>query len=73
MSYNLDCFVVVDPNSGTYLPADNIILLDTTLLSDEELKTFDSGTDNDRADIAEKLGVYLHDQINPQTLHYDTN
>lgn len=73
MTFNLDRFVVVDPDSGTYFAADSAILLDTTLLSDDESELLINGTDSDRGDLAAKLGVYLHDNIDPATLQYDTN
>jgi hypothetical protein len=71
--HNLDSFVVIDPDSGTYFSADSAILLDTTLLSDKESELLIEGTDGDRGDLAAKLGVYLHDCINPNTLQYDKN
>lgn len=71
--HNLDPFVIVDPDSGTYFPADTAILLDTTLLSDEEAELLCEGSDGDRGDLAAKVGIYLHDCIDPNTLQYDKN
>jgi len=66
--YNLDCFVTVDPESGTFFGANNAVVLDTRWLSPEELDSFNEGSDSDRAELCLRYGIYLEDLINPATL-----
>ena len=61
---NLDYFVIVDPDSGTFFGAASAILLDTRKLDEDELDDLNDGTDNDRARLAEKYGTYIDELIN---------
>jgi hypothetical protein len=71
MSNELDNFVIVDPDSGTFFGANTAVILDTSSLSDDELDMLDNGTDGDRGDLATKMGAYISDLIDPNTIIYD--
>ena len=60
---SLDYHVILDPDSGTFFGASDAMLIDIRQLSQEELDTFNDGTDGDRAEIGRKYGRYV-DELN---------
>lgn len=54
--------VVVSPD-GTYFPAYNAMILDTSELTDDEVDTLCEGTDSDRWDLAIEWGGKLSELI----------
>ena len=55
---DLQNYVVVSP-CGTWFEATNAMLLDTTLLSDDELDALENGTDAERWEVCNKYGIRL--------------
>lgn len=53
---DLTSFVCLDTETGTFFCAGNAVLIDTRLLSSEELETLNEGTDTERLLLADKKG-----------------
>lgn len=56
---DLSYWVVIDMTTGAFFGADNCCLLDTRSLCEDQLETLNEGTDEERADLAEELGIEL--------------
>lgn len=68
MATNLDYYICIDIESGTFFSASTTYILDTRRLSPEQLELLNEGCDDDRSDIAASHGTCLEDIIAPHTL-----
>lgn len=59
----LDYYAIVDLDSGTFFGASNAVLLDTRVLSEDELDDLNNGTDSDRSNIAEQYGIAIEELV----------
>lgn len=63
---DLTRYVVLDCCSGTFFNASHAVLIDTDKLSSEQLDLLDNGSDFDRADLAEEVGIDLETWAPPE-------
>lgn len=71
-THNLDCFVICDPDSGTFFSASQAVILDTRWLNEEEQEIFNNGSDSERGVLCFHYGSVVEDLIDPSTVEKPT-
>jgi len=61
---NLDYYVVMDLDSGTYFCAANSVLIDTRSLREDQQEALMNGSDSDISEVGFEAGAYLNELIN---------
>lgn len=65
---NLDDFVVLDLDSGTFFSAATSVILDTRRLTESQLEILNEGSDGERCDLASEYGSELENIIDTNAL-----
>lgn len=60
---NLDYYVVMDLDSGTYFCATNTVLIDTRSLREDQQEALMNGCDSDISEVGFEAGTYLDELI----------
>lgn len=64
---NLDYYIVMDLDSGTYFCAANTVLVDTRSLNEDQQEALMNGSDSDISEVGIEAGTYLEELINLST------
>lgn len=64
---NLDNVMVVSTD-GSYFGLNTAFLIDTAALTPEQLEALDEGTDSDRADLCDEVGIDLRELVREASL-----